>query len=53
MEVGDALVRVDHRQRGSVRVGGLDVGLDLGAFACGEAFDARDDLAEAIVRVSP
>jgi len=53
MQVGDALVRVDHRERGPVLVRRFDVGRDLGAFVCREAFDPRDDLAEAVVRVGP
>jgi len=53
MQVGDAFVRVDHRECGPVLVGGLDVGFDLGARVRWEALDAGDDLAKSVVGIGP
>ena len=51
MEVGDALVGVDHRDGGAGGEGGLDVGLDGGLLVGGERGDLGDEVAEAVVQV--
>ena len=49
VQVGDALVGVDHRERRAVGEPGLDGGLDLGAVS-GSVSSAGEDGAEAVVR---
>ena len=51
VQVRDALVRVDHRERRARRVDGLDVGLDLRLLLRRQRLDLRVEVAEAVVRV--
>jgi hypothetical protein len=53
MEIGDALVGVDHGDGRAGRVGGLDVGLDRGLLGGGEGGDLLDEVAEAVVQIHP
>ena len=51
VQIRDALVGVDHREGGALRLGGLEVGLDRGARLGREGLDLGDEIAEAIVQV--
>ena len=51
MQVGDALVRVDHGQRRTRGIGGLYVGQHFGALRLGQCLDAHQRIADAVVGV--
>ena len=51
MEIRNALVAVDHRNRGAVVVARLDVGLDRGALGGGERGDLGNEVAETVVDI--
>jgi len=51
VQVGDALVRVDHGERRARGVHGLDVGLDLGPLVGGQGLDLLVEVAEPHVGV--
>ena len=51
VQVGDALARIDHRQRRPRRVDGLEVGFDRGALVGGQRLDLRVDVADAVVGI--
>ena len=51
VEVGDALVGIDHRERRAGGVGGLDVGLDLRLLVGGEGLDLTNQIAEAVPQI--
>ena len=51
MQIGDALVRVNHRQLRPRLVAGFDVGLDLGTLGFRQGSDLREQIAETVVDV--
>jgi hypothetical protein len=51
VEIGDAVVGVDHGDGRAGRVGGGDVGLDRGLLGGGELLHLLDEVAEAVVQV--
>ena len=51
MQVGDALVRVHHRQFRTCLVDGLDICLDLGTLIIRQCSDLGIDIAEAITGI--
>ena len=51
VEVGDALVGVDHRKPRAGGVGGLDVGFDLGLLVRGQLVELGDEVTEAVAEI--
>ena len=51
MEIGDAFVRVDHRDGGARGEDGGDVGLEGDFLVGGEFFDFAEEIAEAVVEI--
>ncbi len=51
VEVGNALVRVDHRQGGPIRVHGIDIRLDLPALGFGQCGCFCIHVADAVIRI--
>jgi hypothetical protein len=53
VQVGDALVGVDHGQRRALRVDGGDVGLDLGLLGFRQRLDLGVKIAEPLFGLTP